>query len=491
MGRLGKPFRELWRYFGQHWSGQLTLARSFWVNGVALHLLLTLWSLQLARYMRDANTNNLRVFVVGWIACLALVGVWQWVGIWRAGAKSHVVARVLARCWVVASVVPLIVLAVDDLTATWLATDEMGPYSVRVLGKPEEAEFSGTLNAGAANAVVALLNAHPRVRFLHMTSPGGLANEGLRLAREVRKRHLRVIVDSSCISACTLVFVAGEQRLVRDRARLGFHRPHAAGGTDSLGRNELGDLLEDVGASQRFITHVENTPSYELWWPSQKRLLDEHVVTRVVPDNELVYCPPFETADETRHHFEQVGALAAMRVVDSARFERVVLDYMAGPMRGATLSELDALMTKHQNAVFREALCHPAVAAVREWARYRSRLDTTVASRFPNRCGDVMSGLVDTTGFSQEEQHDRESSIRDLIVASLRAPSPEPTESETSSARAAHHLKLSPPTEATIAAWHKHAALGAPELCSALVEYDRTMAELEPAQIVARIRSCR
>ena len=62
--------------------------------------------------------------------------------------------------------------------------------------------------------------------WLLLESPGGTIDDGIRVAREVRFQGLRTITRDACASACSLIFVAGTERvLIGSRARIGLHQP--------------------------------------------------------------------------------------------------------------------------------------------------------------------------------------------------------------------------------------------------------------------------
>src|SRR6188768_1842111 len=245
----------------RHWQGRLTLAASFWIHGVGINVLLALGLFELALWMRDSTLSCITALGRAAQALICVVSVWQWVGVWRASGrrKTHFFARLLARACVLASVVHVAV-GIVQFTTQWRSLTPHGPYLVRVLGKPDEAELRGPLSDGVSTAMAELLQGHPSVRTLHITSPGGLVNEGLRLAELVRTRRLRVVVDSSCASACTLVLLASSERIMRPAAAIGFHRMHVIGGRDVIPvHDDAASALSAVGASEEFIASVRAT----------------------------------------------------------------------------------------------------------------------------------------------------------------------------------------------------------------------------------------
>ena len=62
--------------------------------------------------------------------------------------------------------------------------------------------------------------------WLLLESPGGIVDDGVSLAREVRIREFRTMTRLGCASACALIFIAGTERvLIGSRATIGLHQP--------------------------------------------------------------------------------------------------------------------------------------------------------------------------------------------------------------------------------------------------------------------------
>ncbi|MDE4913915.1 hypothetical protein PQI07_24905 [Methylobacterium sp. 092160098-2] len=89
--------------------------------------------------------------------------------------------------------------------------------------------LAGDLTEGVAARVAALLAAHPQIARLHLTSDGGLVEEGAAIGALVAARGLATYVPDACASACTLIFVRGRTRYLATGGRLGFHAPTRSG----------------------------------------------------------------------------------------------------------------------------------------------------------------------------------------------------------------------------------------------------------------------
>lgn len=89
--------------------------------------------------------------------------------------------------------------------------------------------------------------------ILTIQSPGGLMIAGAAFAELVKISKVEVRVPSLCASACTMIFLAGQQnRWMAPDARLGFHAPY----TESNGKITCASHMD---AKPMFENYVEGT----------------------------------------------------------------------------------------------------------------------------------------------------------------------------------------------------------------------------------------
>jgi len=120
------------------------------------------------------------------------------------------------------------VLGLGGLLQAWWSTTVRGDGAAVVTpladadGQVRALRISGTLGMGSTQALQAALQAHPQVQRLEIHSPGGLVTEGHGMAQLALQRALNTEARVACEAACTLVFVAGQKRLIAREASLGF-----------------------------------------------------------------------------------------------------------------------------------------------------------------------------------------------------------------------------------------------------------------------------
>lgn len=159
-----------------------------------------------------------------------------------------------------------------------------GAWRVTLLPSGKELEFLGEVTPAAMSKLAAELKAHPEVEVLQLTSPGGQLIPAESVAKEIAKRHLTTFVPLQCMSACTMLFLAGQTREVAEGAALGFHRSSISGaGAGSVyelaGNEAMRKELIAAGVAADFAAKVLDTSHTEMWFPSIAEMERAHVIT--------------------------------------------------------------------------------------------------------------------------------------------------------------------------------------------------------------------
>ena len=205
------------------------------------------------------------------ILALGLIAVWAWRAAERIRREHRfgVLALALAALPVVASVALL--------TNVYFGTPRGSHASVQ----GDVLRIVGGIDGELPSAVARLLAANPQVVRVELTSGGGYMAAGARVGEMIRRRGLATRSVQICASACTVIFVAGRERELASGARLGFHTPQALG----FGRNwdsvePFLERLRQLGAGERFMRRVQDTPPEDMWWPTVAELLENGILSR-------------------------------------------------------------------------------------------------------------------------------------------------------------------------------------------------------------------
>ncbi len=179
-----------------------------------------------------------------------------------------------------------------------------------------EIRLDGDLDEGVTRDVAALLAAHPDISRIDLTSEGGLVDEGDALRQLIAAHGLATFVPDYCVSACTLAFLGGRERLLLKGARLGFHAPFEEGLMGEVFKSDSGAeraAYLDAGLPAAFVDRAFAVAPDDLWIPNEADLIGAHVVTGVV-----------KTADSQRmspslRKTAAARPALALSVVDGAR----------------------------------------------------------------------------------------------------------------------------------------------------------------------------
>jgi len=101
------------------------------------------------------------------------------------------------------------------------ATAEKPHYQIRRIDRGTIA-YEGPISKGSRQHLLPFLDA--ATTTLIVTSTGGSAEEGMLMAEELRKRHIRLVVEKYCMSSCAnYLFLAAPQKSVNADSLIGFH----------------------------------------------------------------------------------------------------------------------------------------------------------------------------------------------------------------------------------------------------------------------------
>jgi len=288
------PLPKRSNYLVRHWRGELPLPVSYWVNGILGGVLVAILS---GAVSASDAAGGLKAAVAATILLYAIgfaVSIWQMVGTWRS-ASNHA-ERGGSSVWAGLAKVVLVLGTVNLVRITAFTTvpqiveyanilagdTKLPPYEIRVLPGGREVEFSGGIRAGSEKELERIVSAMPQLKVLHVNSVGGRIREAERMAELVRKKGLTTYTSDQCLSAATLVFIAGKERVVASRAKIGFHQGWFPGMTEHQRRvsdEALRKTMLQAGVSDEFITHVLATSHESMWYPTKQEMRKAGVIT--------------------------------------------------------------------------------------------------------------------------------------------------------------------------------------------------------------------
>lgn len=399
-------------YIVRHWRGELSLGKSYWLNGMLMGVFVAVLSTAVSRMDVAAHP---RVYSLTVIVLLLLVtpllATWQWVGVWRSA--NHHVERGGKRAWAVLAEVMVVVGVLSfagSMAATYLPasaqywriltdTDPMSHYEVRVIRDDTELEVRGPIGFGLTDRVREELDAHPTITLIHLNSPGGRVAEARALAKLIEDRGLSTYTATGCASACILPFMAGRQRLINGDARLGFHQYGFPGvrGADFSGQYATDEAyLRTRGIAPNFVARAYATPNRSLWKPSLAELAAAHVITGEAAAGQ-VGLSGLSPAD-AKSVFDREPLYASLKQTDPTVYTSLLGMFQDAAAKGHSLLDAQASMmptlwqlrAKRLPYASNTAVIGFSALAVAEW-QYLEKTDPVVC--FDYEVGDTQTTM--------------------------------------------------------------------------------------------------
>jgi hypothetical protein len=153
---------------------------------------------------------------------------------------------------VVSAIVGAVVVAAWSASALG-AEKRFGPFLVND-AKPDVISMDGFIDAGSALNFRRVLQAAPNAKLITLNSPGGNVQMGLLIADDTHQRKLATYIPkgSKCYSACSYIFLAGNERKVD--GELGVHQI-SSDSPDLVGAQlAISDIIEVLN---RFSTPMD------------------------------------------------------------------------------------------------------------------------------------------------------------------------------------------------------------------------------------------
>lgn len=280
------------KFISRQWRGEAP----FW-SSVLLYSLVLPWALVigglswLAVFTLDQTPSTDMIAIMLVFTFIAVVAVWQLIGTWRATSKLKAPGRGWPARWLgrTVAIAGFLISAAAFATMPGAmaryyseATDtdviEQQGHELSVDG--DTIFITGHLSWGLYDKFVAALNDDPGIRTVVLDSPGGHYAVGLRMGRLIRERSLDTVASNMCGSACTFAFLGGQNRLLQDGARLGFHA--MSGNTQTILTRMQGhaaEVLKAADVPDDFIERVFATPAEDVWYPTVRELREANVIT--------------------------------------------------------------------------------------------------------------------------------------------------------------------------------------------------------------------
>lgn len=354
-----KPSTQRHNFIAKHWAGDYSLAFAYWVIGFIGTLLATI-----AIEAADIGARSLppgakisAALILLFYAGVIAFTLWQLVGIWRS-ADYHVsrggthlwgglakFAVILGLLRAVSAITTTGVPVITELSKLLVTGDDTPPYHLSLLRDDTELELSGGMPFGTTDAVKKVLDAAPAVRVIQLNSIGGRITEANALFQLIKERNLYTYTSISCVSACALAFLAGREKYLGEAGRLGFHSASIGGEGGAVIEGINDDIraqLRTQGVPENFINHALSTAPQDMWYPTQKELLQAKVIDAVV-DSRYFGLPSvlqWRDAYALEQSILKVPLFSALARYDPANYAKILKILVSGIEGGRALIDI-------------------------------------------------------------------------------------------------------------------------------------------------------
>jgi hypothetical protein len=423
-------------YLLRHWRGQLSLPVSYWVNGSLVGALFGGLGAGLGTYLPKAGYSLKTAVSFNLLLLIFIVVYWIWssVGIWRSAdrrisegkrkgwANAAKVAVSLGALMMVSKLITSIVPNVVDEVKVLTDNDPYGRMDVKISSDGRALIFNGGMGAGATEKVKALLDAAPAVRTLQLNSIGGRLVEANQLAKLVRARQLDTYVEGECVSACTYVFLAGNDRAATPTAKIGFHKPSTAGAREPeeerASIDEMSRVYREDGIPEEFIQKVVSTEAVGMWYPSREELIRANVITRVSLGDEVNPAEVLRSKDELYLAFKGIPLYTALEKRFPGSMDEIVNKVWESNQAGASVGEMMTAGRGVIAAKFPILLKTASPALLQEFQNLLTDELDAARAVSPQACMDLMATKLDIAMVFPKELTARDVSLTYKLVTS-------------------------------------------------------------------------
>jgi hypothetical protein len=347
-------------FVAQNWRGEYPLWVSYWIIGLLTNVFAVAVASVVGAFTAESyHPFGVLAFLLMLWSSIAALSVWHLVGIWRS-AQRRIAERAaagkrapwagLAKIMVCLGAVQIVGLMIrtgipqlaEATSIAFMDDPDIPSYSIRVMNDGSEAEIAGGIKFGLSSDFEKILNASRGVRVVHLDSIGGRLGEGKKLNALIKSRDLDTYVDVKCLSACTLAFVAGRQRILKHGAQLGFHRG-AFAGEDELDGSLERAVYVAAGVSSPFIDRALATKNADMWRPSEADLISAGVVTKISTGDEYAIASDAGrlTRDDWDKGLQKTAAVYAVMKEKYPKSYNEILDtFLDGSTKGTPQAQI-------------------------------------------------------------------------------------------------------------------------------------------------------
>jgi len=289
------------KYLLNHWQGNHSLVKAFWINSVLIFGVFNLLIEQISTLNNPATIiTYARLYLLLTLSFFLVVFPWQIAGLARTllryfKSKKQLVTSFLVivfLLWELTVLSLIIVKSPQKLLESLhisFSSYETGGYELSV--QENTLLLDGKFSYGISKDFEQVLDENPQVKTITFFSQGGYDHEARKISLIIKERELNTYVPEYCVSACVTAFIGGQKRQMSSKALLGFHQGKDALNNNKFSEEEAKDKLYDTikfykqnGIDKDFVKRFYRIPVEEMWYPRDAELLKQGIVTEVIDE---------------------------------------------------------------------------------------------------------------------------------------------------------------------------------------------------------------
>ena len=287
------------KYLLNHWQGNHSLAKAFWINSLLIFGIFDLLFIQTSTLNNpDTVIGFARIYLLIMTAFFLVIFPWQIVGLTRTlsryiKSKKQLFASFIVSIFLLLEIALLYTIIVNspqkliESFQVSFSSYETGGYELSI--QDNTLLLDGKFSYGISKDFEQVLDENPQVKTITFFSQGGLEYEARNISSIIKERGLNTYVPEYCVSACTSAFIGGKKRQMSSKALLGFHQGKPALNNNKFSEEEAKDSLYDTikfykqnGIDKEFVKRFHRIPVEEMWFPRDEELLKQGIVTDVL-----------------------------------------------------------------------------------------------------------------------------------------------------------------------------------------------------------------
>lgn len=150
-------------------------------------------------------------------------------------------------------------------------------------------EVSGDIEDGDDAKLLKVAGNSPHV-IVVLASDGGLVRPALTMGRLIRTRGYDTAVPSNfqCVSACALIWLAGEKRFISSKGAIGFHAGYQIEDgkpkVSAVGNAIIGRYLGELKLPDDAVAYITSAPPEEVNWLTADGGVQAGLSFTILPD---------------------------------------------------------------------------------------------------------------------------------------------------------------------------------------------------------------